>query len=172
MTTAFGRTEDRTKPCTPSTRSAFLTWRLYSRVPGDGCRSSIKGESRPMRYANVDLFAVTLVVAIFAVAYSRPRVTFWMAHPVPVAISGPLNGQYSTYGVFATFLVAETTLSSKSDDIVRLEWLGLTIELACIFVILFLTITAFRLVLFFYNRTLEMRHIDRLIQNGPDKHTM
>lgn len=130
------------------------------------------GESTLMRYANVDLFALTLVVAIFAVPYSRPQVTSWMSHPMPGAISGPLNGQYSTYGVFATFLVAGTTPSATSDGIFKLEWLGLAIELASILVILFLTTIAFRLVLYFYNRHLEMRYIDRLIQNGPDKHIM
>ena len=129
-------------------------------------------ESISMRYAPVDLFSLTLIVAVFAVAYSRPRIRYWESHPVPNTASGPLNGQCAQYGVFATFLVAGTTLSSKSEEIFRIEWPELIMELACISILLLLTICAFRLVLLIFNRSLEMRNIDRLIQNGPDKHSM
>ncbi len=57
MIESFGTTTRRnqkhqiTKPCTPSTRSAVLKWKPYSRVPGDGHRYVAKShDARPQPY--------------------------------------------------------------------------------------------------------------------------
>ena len=122
----------------------------------------------PVNYRIIDLFVLTLLVAIFSYAYVRPSVVCWLAQPGAGATStGALNGEYREYGVFATFLTIGTTPSSVAGESFRLYPLSLAIELACVLVILLLASSFLRLFRFYRDRKLEIRQIDLMIQNGP-----
>lgn len=116
---------------------------------------------KPVRYRIVDLFIITLWVAILSFAYARPTVSYWIGQPASI-------GPYRKYGVFATFLTTGVVPGSVVGESFRLHPLSLAIELICVFVVLFLSVCFVRLLQYYRVRKQEIRQIDLLIQNGPD----